>query len=410
MGNFIAIHLLKNYNPGTFNRGENGEAKQIIVGGVNRVRFSSQCQKRAIRELMACDEIRTAHIERLIEKCLDVKVADGTLTEAEKDTIGKLICSKAVIGTDCWAKLKTKDKVETEKERQGNVVVTTNASEIDALINTFITYLKEHGAKDLEKNYKKVAETVALNDVHLSVAKSLFGTMATDGVLGTVDGALQMGQAYSVDAYLPETDIFTVKFTGRSGVDESDPFFGAYSAFNAAEGRKAASETFNTGLPLYSNLIYSYANINLKELKKNLNTFVGTKEYFENPETETLILDTVNQFVQAMIKMTPEATQNRSASYVEPVAVLIEVIENDTNLQPDWTKVISNNGREISEQAIERLSNFANNKTFRSGNIRQYVMFGSEFGKFAENFTDATQLNNFKELTDALNSDIQPLI
>ena len=89
---------------------------------------------------------------------------------------------------------------------------------------------------------------------------------------------------------------------------------------------------------------------------------------------------------------------------------MIEIIENDTNLQPDWTKVISNNGREISEQAIERLSNFANNKTFRSGNIKQYVMFGSEFGKFAENFTDATQLNNFKELTDALNSDIQSLI
>ena len=410
MGNFIAIHLLKNYNPGTFNRGENGEAKQIIVGGVNRVRFSSQCQKRAIRELMACDEIRTAHIERLIEKCLDVKVVDGTITEAEKNTIGNVICSKAIIGTDCWGKLKTKDKPDTEKELKGNVIVTTNASEIDALINTFIAYLKEHGVKDLEKNCKKVAETVALNDVHLSVAKSLFGTMATDGVLGTVDGALQMGQAYSVDAYLPEADVFTVKFTGRSGADESDPFFGAYSAFNDTESRKAASETFNAGLPLYSNLIYSYANINLKELEKNLNTFVGTRDYFENPEAKTLVLDTVNQFVQAMIKMTPEATQNRSASYVEPVAVLIEVIENDTNLQPDWTKVISNNGREISEQAIERLSNFANNKTFRSGNIKQYVMFGSEFGKFAENFTDATQLNNFKELTDALNSDIQSLI
>ena len=46
MGNFIAVHLLKHYNPGTFNRGEDGEAKQITVGGVNRVRFSSQCQKR----------------------------------------------------------------------------------------------------------------------------------------------------------------------------------------------------------------------------------------------------------------------------------------------------------------------------------------------------------------------------
>lgn len=408
MGNFIAVHLLKHYNPGTFNRGEDGEAKQITVGGVNRVRFSSQCQKRAIREIMACEEIRTTQIEKLIASCLDVKVADKTITEEEKDIIGSLICSKEVIGVDPnqWEAL-----MGRYDKKINRVVVTTNASEIDALINSFIDYLKENGKDALKKDYKKVAETAALSDVNLSVAKSLFGTMATDGVLGTVDGALQIGQAYSVDAYLPESDFFTVKFVGRSGADSSDPFFGAYDDFNATESAKASGETINQGLSLYSNLMYSYANINLKELERNLNTYVYPRVYSPNKDTKETLINTVVDFTKAMIAMVPEATQNRSASCVEPTAVLIEVIKDGSNLQPDWSKAISaQTNKTISEQAIEKLSKFANNKTFRSGDIQQFVMFGSEFEDSAKLFTDAKQIKSFAELEKILKKTITPLI
>ena len=408
MGNFIAVHLLKHYNPGTFNRGEDGEAKQIIVGGVNRVRFSSQCQKRAIREIMACEEIRTTQIEKLISQCLDVKVADKTITEDDKDLIGGLICSKEVIGVDPnqWEAL-----MGRYDKKINRVVVTTNASEIDALINSFIDYLKTNGAEELKKNYKEVATTAALTDVNLSVAKSLFGTMATDGVLGTVDGALQMGQAYSVDAYLPESDFFTVKFVGRSGADSSDPFFGAYDNFNASESAKANGETINQGLSLYSNLMYSYANINLKELERNLNTYVCPRVYVPNEDINDTIIKTVVDFTKAMIQMVPEATQNRSASCVEPTAVLIEVIKDGTNLQPDWSKSLSAQAdKTISEQAIDKLSKFANNKTFRSGDIEQFVMFGSEFTDFADKFEDATQIKSFKELEKVLKKSISPLL
>ena len=410
MGKFVAIHVLKQYNPGTFNRGENGEAKQIIVGGVNRVRFSSQCQKRAIREIMAPDEIRTAHIEKLISKILDVRVADGTITEEEKDLIGSLICSKEVIGTKCWDKLKKKDEYDSVKDLQGNIVVNTNGAEINALVNTFIDELKTNGKDELKKNYKKIAENAALTDVNISIAKSLFGTMSTDGVLGTVDGALQMGQAFSVDEYMPESDFFTVKFTGRAGVDISDPFFGAYTEFNDIESNKQNGETINNGLALYSNLIYEYANINLKELERNLNTFVSPRKYTPNDTTVETILKVVPDFIKAMIEMVPEATQNRSSSHVEPTAVLIEVIEDGANIQPDWSKVISNTNISISEQAINKLAKFANSKTFRSGNIKQYILLGSDYTEFSNKFTDAKVISNFNELTEVLKTDIAPLV
>lgn len=409
MGNFIAVHLLKHYNPGTFNRGEDGEAKQITVGGVNRVRFSSQCQKRAIRELMACDEIRTTQIEKLISDCLDVKVADKTITADEKDAIGKAICSKDVIGVDPnqWETI-----MGRYDKKINRVVVTTNAAEIDALITAFIDFVKENGVKKLDKpNIEKVAKTAALNDVNLSVAKSLFGTMATDGVLGTVDGALQMGQAYSVDAYLPESDFFTVKFVGRSGADSADPFFGAYDNFNNTESAKSNGETINQGLSLYSNLMYSYANINLKEFERNLNTFVYPRVYSPNKDTKETLVNSVIDFTKSMIAMVPEATQNRSASCVEPTAILIELIEDGSNLQPDWSKVITaTNEKTISEQAVEKLSKFANNKTFRSGKIQQFVMFGSDFEDAAKLFKDAKQITSFDELEKVLKKAVSALV
>lgn len=411
MGNFIAIHILKQYNPGTFNRGENGEAKQIIIGGVNRVRFSSQCQKRAIREAMACEEIRSAHIEKLIAKCLDVYVNNGTITENDKNLIGNAICSKEIIGTKCWDKLK-KETIETAKDLQGNIVVTTNAAEITALIDTFVNELKENGPDNIKdiKKATKIAQNAALSDVNISIAKSLFGTMSTDGVLGTVDGALQMGQAFSVDAYMPESDFFTVKFVGRSGADKTDPFFGAYTEFNEIESSKQNGETINNGLSLYSNLMYEYANINIKEFERNLNTFISPRKYTPNENTAEIIIKTVPQFVQAMIEMVPEATQNRSSSHVEPAAVLIEIIKDGANIQPDWNKVITSTEKSISEQAIEKLANFANNITFRSGKIDQYIMLGSNYIDFIDTFKNAKQINSFNELTELLKNNLSDLI
>lgn len=411
MGNFIAVHVLKQYNPGTFNRGDTGEAKQIIIGGVNRARFSSQCQKRAIRELMACEEIRTAHIEKLIDKCLTKYVEDGIISDEDKDIIGAAICSKKVIGSDCWDKLdekEKKDKKTKSEENDGRVIVSTNASEITALVTTFVEYYKENGSFDSKE--EKVAEA-ALNDVQTSVAKSFFGTMATSGVLGTIDGAVEMGQAFSVDEYFAEPDNFTVKFVGRSGAPASDPFFGEYESFNKEESSKANSETMNDGLSLYSNVMYSYSNVNLKELERNLNSHIVGNKYVPSETTNDIILKEVPRYVKSMIEMVPEATQRRSSSHVAPCAVLIEIIEGGSNIQPDWNKVIAPTPDfSITEQAVKKLAAFSTDKTFRSGNIKQYVMLSSEYCEFAQNFSDAIQIKNFDELDNVIKEDIKKLI
>ena len=108
--------------------------------------------------------------------------------------------------------------------------------------------------------------------------------------------------------------------------------------------------------------------------------------------------------------MVPEATQNRSSSHVEPTAVLIEVIENGANIQPDWSKVISNTDKSISEQAIDRLSRFANNLTFRSGKIEQFIMLGSEYTDNANKFNNAEVIDNFDKLNTILSEKVLHLL
>ena len=49
MNRFIQLHLLTSYPPSNLNRDDLGRPKTAIMGGVNRLRISSQSLKRAWR-------------------------------------------------------------------------------------------------------------------------------------------------------------------------------------------------------------------------------------------------------------------------------------------------------------------------------------------------------------------------
>ena len=49
MEKFVQLHILTNYGPSNLNRDDLGRPKTVVVGGVQRLRVSSQCLKRAWR-------------------------------------------------------------------------------------------------------------------------------------------------------------------------------------------------------------------------------------------------------------------------------------------------------------------------------------------------------------------------
>ena len=72
MSRFLQLHLLTFHAPSNINRDDTGRPKTAIVGGVERLRLSSQAIKRAIRTLY---KVKTVKVNTLIRPDGSVRLA-----------------------------------------------------------------------------------------------------------------------------------------------------------------------------------------------------------------------------------------------------------------------------------------------------------------------------------------------
>lgn len=427
MGNFIGIHVIKNYNPGLFNRDMNNEAKQVRVGSVNRSRISPYALKRVLREEMEVDELRAAHLEDFIEKLLMNCVKDETLTQEEADKIGEFICSKDVLGSDSWKKRasvaakKESDTKQTKKEsdsdstkenadKKGRQIIVTNDMELMAIYDSIMKAKADGCLFDKNGNIDKKATVktikAALDNVDVSIAKALFGTFPNSGVIETVDGAVQMAHAFSIDEYRPEVDDFVGKFSSHFK-EKADPFYAALSDFSANESNKTAADAMGSS-DVYSNTMYLYSNINIRELLRNLRTCASGKMSTErDAAVMNVISSQVPLYIEKFINGMPAAKQHSGSSHCDAAIALIECIENGNNSQPDFNRVIKyDRDRDVgvAEQGIEVIHRWASDDTFRTGNVRRYVMLGAEYKKYTQDFEEngIVIIHNPNELCDIM--------
>ena len=77
--NMIELHILQSFPVTCLNRDDVGAPKSALFGGVQRARVSSQCWKRAIRELASTDESACQHFAsqrtRYVVKALEAAFA-----------------------------------------------------------------------------------------------------------------------------------------------------------------------------------------------------------------------------------------------------------------------------------------------------------------------------------------------
>ena len=131
----IELHILQSFPVSCLNRDDVGAPKTAVFGGCTRARISSQCLKRAIREMAQEREpaLFSANRSRLIvEPLRDAMVAEGTQTEKA------LEAAKAV--GDYLATF------DAEKEKAGKLQVKTlmflSPAEILAIAGTVAKALK----------------------------------------------------------------------------------------------------------------------------------------------------------------------------------------------------------------------------------------------------------------------------
>lgn len=199
MTTFLQFHILTPWGPSNPNRDDQGRPKQAMVGGVPRLRISSQSVKRAMRE-SAFFELDLAgnmgtRTKRLYEKLVGKLIQDGTdRTAAEQ-------AAEQVAGI--FGKLEA-----PKKEAPGDKVATTLAfiSPAEwALAEELAGKILAGEALPKDKDLKKLV----LRRADGAVDIAMFGRMLADDADFNREAAVQVGHAMTAHAAQAEEDWFS---------------------------------------------------------------------------------------------------------------------------------------------------------------------------------------------------------
>ena len=241
---FITLHALQAFGPSLLNRDDNNAAKQIVFGGVPRVRVSAQAWRRPIRDEIRKDRIegaeyvtRTTRMPQLVAAALvDLgRPADAAtikaiaMFEAMGFDPGKTPATTAVmiVATESFAGTIAKlidgawdeigDKAPATGEAAGDNSESNEAA--TAAQSKAAATGQRNAAAAKQKNKAEKAKLVpaavlkaadAALDIAHTIDGALFGRMLAekaDG--GRVDGAASVAHAISVDAAAIEPDFWT---------------------------------------------------------------------------------------------------------------------------------------------------------------------------------------------------------
>lgn len=205
MTKFVQLHMLTSYPPSNLNRDDLGRPKTAMMGGVNRLRISSQSLKRAWRmsdtfrgELGADIGVRTKEMgvqvyRELVEKGVKEKQA-MEWAKSIAGVFGKLKSAKDAKDGGDKAHL-----VGLEIEQLAHFSP-EELRAIDDLVATLASRGSSPPAKD---------ELVLLRKQHTAADIALFGRMLAANPSFNTDAAAQVAHAITVHRVSVEDDFFT---------------------------------------------------------------------------------------------------------------------------------------------------------------------------------------------------------
>lgn len=235
--NFVNYHVLISHSPSCLNRDDMNMQKDVIFGGVRRVRYSSQSLKRAIRKsayyknTLGEPSVRTRDLDEL----------KGRYTAQLEDRYSAELVGKALewicgneIGSDAKA----------------TAVAPWAVDEVARFCEEI-----QKGGEDLDekKLHKKIKKDARLftEALRKTVDIALSGRMATSGLMTKIDGA--MAVAHVITTHEVESDIDW--FTAMDDLADDSGETGA-GHLNTQE--------FSAGV------FYRYASLDLGQLQTNL--------------------------------------------------------------------------------------------------------------------------------------------
>jgi len=301
----IEIHLLQNFAPSNLNRDDTGSPKDCEFGGYRRARISSQCFKRAIREVMRGSDLLppealASRTKRVVDEALVPR-----LERAGKDKdAARRVAAAALYHAD----LTVKPDGKTEYllfmgAREIDRVAELCLAQWDRLLADGATLVPNTAEADDEaapkrgKTAKAIAKDKALGnsvkallDGGKAADLALFGRMIADLPERKVDGSCQVAHALSTNTVDVEFDFYTA-------VDDLRPE-------DTAGADMLGTIEFNSAC------YYRYANVDAAQLLDNLDG------------DDALARRTLEAFLRAAVNAVPTGKQNSMAAQNPPSLVL----------------------------------------------------------------------------------------
>jgi len=327
MDRFLQMHILTAYPPSNLNRDDMGRPKTAVMGGVLRLRVSSQSLKRAWRTSDVFESGLAGHIGTRT-KGMGIKVYDVLVQKGIKS--GKALeWSKAIAGVFGKPKALSKKDREKFKELSDSERIKKEMVELE------IEQLAHFGPEE-EKDIwilvdKVVAQGAGPSEAELGLLRAkisaadiaLFGRMLAAAPKYNVEAAAQVGHAVTVHKAAVEDDFFTA-------VDD----------LNIGEEDLGAGHMGETEFG--SGLFYLYLCVDRQLLLDNLNG------------DEALATRTLSALVEAAATVAPTGKQNSFASRARASYVLCETgPQQPRTLSVAFFEPVT--GPQMLNAAIERL-------------------------------------------------------
>ncbi len=307
---FLQIHFLTSYHATLLNRDDAGLAKRIPFGGAERLRVSSQCQKRHWREwLMERSDLPSAlrtreFFGREIKRRLVEAGMDEALAHALTFHLAKALLTAAG----------EKDAVDkdTLAMKQPVLFGKPEADFFVWLIQEAAKQGDEQAAKDWltqqlkegKKNLKALMNQAGVHNLAAGFEGALFGRFVTSDILARLDAPVHVAHAFTTHPLDTEVDFFTV-------VDD----------LNKDEETGAAHAN---DMELGAGIFYGYVSVDVPLLVSNL-TGADAKAWRDQDSTDARQL--LDLLAHAIAQVSPGAKLGATAPYAFAEWVLLEAGE-----------------------------------------------------------------------------------
>jgi len=345
MSEFIQLHLLTNYAPSNLNRDDLGRPKTAKMGGVDRLRISSQSLKRAWRTSDVFESSLSNNIGIRTKK-IGVHIYKYFLEKNIKPEKAKKWGQKI---TNQFGKLKKDNKDNQLIGMETEQLVHISPWEKKAIYNLADVLIVE----DREPETKELA---LLRNKTNAVDIALFGRMLASSTKNNIEAAAQVAHAISVNKIAVEDDYFTA-------VDD----------LNTHEEDAGSAHIGESGFG--SGVFYTYICINKSLLSNNL-------------KDDTLVKKSVQALTEAAATVAPTGKQNSYASRARALFILAEKgTQQPRQLSAAFLKPVESH--DMACEAIERLMAMKNNMDQAYGKCSEdYRVMQATVDKFEGSLED----------------------